>query len=67
MKEFGEILRDLRKASNLTTIQLAKKINVSDSTISNWENNVYDVKGEHLKRLSKFFNVSTDYLLGLED
>ncbi len=51
----------------MSTMALGKKIGVSDMTICRWENNVNDVKGEELAKLAKFFEVSTDYLLGLED
>lgn len=67
MKVFGDRLRQLRTEANLSAMQLAKEIQVSDASIINWENNIYDIKGEYLVRLAKFFSVSTDYLLGLED
>lgn len=67
MKVFGERLKQLRIESKLSAKQLAKIIQVSDAAIINWENNVNDIKGEYLIRLAKFFGVSTDYLLGLED
>ena len=67
MKVFGDRLRQLRTEANLSAMQLAKEIQVSDASIINWENNIYDIKGEYLVRLAKFFGVSTDYLLGLED
>lgn len=67
MKAFGEKLRQLRTESKLSAKQLAKIIQVSDAAIINWENNVNDIKGEYLIRLAKYFGVSTDYLLGLED
>lgn len=67
MRVFGERLRQLRIEAKLTAIQLGKQINVSDASIINWENNVNDIKGEYLVRIAKFFGVSTDFLLGLED
>ena len=67
MRVFGERLRQLRQDANLSAIALGKEIGVSDASIINWENNVYDIKGEYIIRLAKFFGVSSDYLLGLED
>ena len=67
MKTFGERLRQLRNEAKLSSKQLGEKIGVSDASIINWENNIYDIKGEYIIRLAKFFGVSTDYLLGLED
>lgn len=67
MKTFGERLRSLRNETKLSAKQLSMAIGVSDVAIINWENNVNDIKGEYLVRLAKYFSVSTDYLLGLED
>ena len=67
MKIFAERLRELRQEKGLSMMQLSKKINISDATISRWENNQSSIKAEELVTLSKFFNVTTDYLLGLEN
>lgn len=67
MKVFGDRLRELRKEYQLSASKLGLEIGVSDVAIINWENNVNDIKGEYLVKLAKFFGVSTDYLLGLED
>lgn len=67
MKIFGERLKDLRSENNLTILGLSKLVNIGVASICRWENNQADVKGEQLVILAKFFKVSTDYLLGLED
>ena len=67
METFGQRLRMLRSEENISAKTLGKAIGVSDVAIINWENNVNDIKGEYLIRLAKYFGVSTDYLLGLED
>ena len=67
METFGQRLRMLRSEANISAKTLGKAIGVSDVAIINWENNVNDIKGEYLIRLAKYFGVSTDYLLGLED
>lgn len=46
---------------------LGKSIGVSDMAILRWENGKSDITGENLKNLAEFFNVTTDYLLGLTD
>lgn len=46
---------------------LGKSIGVSDMAILRWENGKSDITGEHLKKLAEFFNVTTDYLLGLTE
>lgn len=63
----AERVKELRIEKGLTIYALSKLIGISDSTISRWENGQSDIKGEHLRILSKFFAVSSDYLLGLED
>lgn len=67
MEIFGTRLRQLRTDAKLSASQLGKIIGVSDVAIINWENNINDIKGEYIVRLAKYFGVSTDYLLGLED
>lgn len=65
--EFCEILSELRKEKRLFQDDIAKIVNVSKSTISNWEKGKQEPSIDCIKKLSAFFNVPTDYLLGLED
>lgn len=67
MKIFGQRLKELRTEKGLSTMALGKIIDVSDMAISRWENDKTDIVSENLIKLAKFFEVSTDYLLGLED
>lgn len=67
MKSFCERFKELRKENNLSTIKLGKALGVSDSTITRWENGNNLPSIEYLYNIAKFFKVSTDYLLGLED
>lgn len=60
-------IKQLRLEKNLTQPELAKKINVSNGQISFWENSINEPKASYIIKLAKFFNVTTDYLLGLED
>jgi len=46
---------------------LRKIIDVSNMAISRWENDKTDIVSDNLIKLVKFFDVSVDYLLGLED
>ncbi len=66
MKIFCERLKDLRKERNLTTTELGKILNVSNSTISRWESEQIIPSIEHLYNMSKYFHVSADYLLGID-
>lgn len=57
----------LRTSFGWSQVELAKKLNVSKQTVSNWENDNIQPSIEMLMKLAKVFNVSTDYLLGLDD
>ena len=65
--EFKDILRDLRLEKGLTQEQLAKDINFSMSIVNKWENGKKKPNFKALKILAKYFNVSANRLLGLED
>lgn len=62
----GDIIKTLRLSHNLSQVQLAKSLNVSKQTVSNWENNNILPSVDMLMKLSGFFSVSTDYLLELD-
>lgn len=64
---FGDRVRTLRTAYNLSQVQLAEQLNVSKQTISNWENNNILPSIEMLINIAQYFCVSTDYLLELTD
>jgi len=67
MRIFAERLRELRTDKGMSMKQLAKELNTTDAAISNWENNINEPKITYLKVIALYFDVSTDYLLGLED
>ena len=67
MNIFCERFKELRKEKNLSTIELGNILNVSNSTITRWENGNIIPSIEHLYHIAVFFDVSADYLLGLED
>lgn len=64
---FGERINILRNAYRLSQKELAESLHVSKQTVSNWENDNIAPSVEMLLKIAKFFNVSTDYLLGLDD
>ncbi len=66
MKEYYEILRDLREDSKpkLSQKKLAEILNTSQSAISDYESGKRPLPIEHLITLCKYYNVSTDYILG---
>lgn len=64
---FGQRLRDARKAAGLTGPQLAKHMNVSAQTVSEWERGKYFPEAERLTALARFLHVKVDWLLGGTD
>ena len=67
MSIFSQRLRELRQEKKLSMKQLAKELNTTDAAVSNWENDVNEPKISYLVSIAKFFDVTADYLLGLED
>lgn len=59
----GEKLKEARKQCGLSQEQLAEKMCVSRSAIAKWETDKGYPDVENLKALSRFLNVSVDYLL----
>ena len=57
-------IRELRKQMNMTQKELATHLQVADSTLSYWEVGRYEPDSETLMKLSRFFRVPIDYILG---
>ena len=67
MKTFGEILKNLRIERGLTQVQLANILCLDKSTIAKYETDRIEPSVSMIKELAKFFQVTTDYLLGLTE
>ena len=65
--EFGKRLRELRKWAKLSQTELANATGLNKNTISKYELNLAEPTASTLIIFSKFFEESTDYLLGLKD
>lgn len=63
----GERLRILRMEKHLTEIELEKKLYISAGKIQKYENDICVPTIKHLIDFSRFFIVTTDYLLGLSE
>ncbi len=60
-------LRDLREDRDLTQKQVAKELNCSQQVYSNYELGQRDIPTDILIKLSFFYDVSVDYILGLSE
>lgn len=63
----GQRISELRTSLGWSQVELAKRLGVAKQTVSNWENENIQPSIEMLVRLARLFNVTTDYLLGLEN
>lgn len=59
-------LKLLRENRKMTQAELGKRLNIAPSTVGMWEQGYRSPDYENLKRISKIFGVTTDYLLGNE-
>ena len=66
MVDFGNTLKSLRLQKNMTQAQLSQKLGLTKSVISAYETGLRLPSYDVLIHISKIFNVSTDYLLGVE-
>lgn len=60
----GKRLKELRKEVKLTQDKLAKKLNIANTIISEYERGHYPISTATLYSLSNLFSISSDYLLG---
>lgn len=67
MNKFNQKLKELREENKLLQKQLAAELGVSQVTIARWETASREPSFDDLIKIAKYFNVTTDYLLGLED
>ena len=61
----SERIRLLREKSNMSQTELAKKLNITRSSVNAWELEISVPSTQYLIQLAKLFRVSTDYLLGI--
>ncbi|MBE5950541.1 MAG: helix-turn-helix transcriptional regulator [Lachnospiraceae bacterium] len=63
----AERIKELREKNNYTQASLAKKLNVTRSSVNAWEMGISVPSTTLIVELAKLFQVSTDYLLGLSE
>ena len=62
--EFSERLKNLRKQTHLTQVDVAEKLGISQPAYASWERGVKKPTQENLVKLAQVLNVSVDYLVG---
>lgn len=65
MKQYYEILRDLREDADLTQKEVAAILNTIQQVYSRYEKGINEMPVRHLITLVRFYGVSADYVLGL--
>ena len=63
---FGERVRNLREDADLNQTQLGKAIGMTQRKISYIECGKYEPSIDDITAFCRFFNVSADFLLGIE-
>jgi transcriptional regulator with XRE-family HTH domain len=65
--DIGSRIKELRNSMHISQQELADKLGVDRSTIGKYETNTRIPEVKMLIQLAKFFDVSTDFLLGLSE
>lgn len=63
--DYVRIMRDLREDADKTQTQIAEMLGTSQTMYARYERGANELPIHHLIALSKFYDVSTDYILGL--
>ena len=67
INKFQIRLKELRKERGLSQAQLAEELGFSRVNISDWEWKGMEPSFDTVIKIAKFFDVSIDYLFGVED
>ena len=63
----GNRIKLCRKKINMTQIELAEKLNVSQGSVTSWETETRKPDIDMVSRMADLFGVTTDYLLGRDN
>ena len=66
-KKVAENIRFYRKKANLTQKQLAEKLGVKNTAVSNWENGQNSIDTELLFRVCDVFGITINQMYGIEE
>ena len=63
---WNEKIKELREDRDLTQLQLANELGITQRTISYYEKNQREIPINVLVKYAKYFNVTLDYICGFE-
>ena len=67
MKNYYEIIRELREDNDLTQQEIADVLGTTQQVYSRYEKGINEMPIRHIITLCKYYKVSSDYILGLTD
>jgi transcriptional regulator with XRE-family HTH domain len=65
--DFGERLKELRENKKLSQTQVAKRLSLTRSSVSGYENNISVPSIEVLSKMAFLYGTTTDYILGIDN
>ena len=65
--KIGDRIKELRKEKNFSQSQPARRIGVSQKAVDYWELGTNEPKASYIVKLAELFEVSADFLLGIDD
>lgn len=66
MKEYWQILRELREDRDLKQATVARVLGTTQQVYSRYENGINEMPIRHLRTLCEYYGVSADYVLSLK-
>ena len=66
MKEYWQVLRELREDRDIKQSTIAQLLGTRQQVYSRYENGVNEMPIRHLRTLCEFYGVSADYVLNLD-
>ena len=67
MKSYTQIIRELREDHDLTQRQIADYLGTTQQVYSRYEKGENEMPVRHIIALCRYYGVSADYILGLDD
>lgn len=62
----GERIKQLRISRNMTQASVAKKLGITRAGVNAWEMGISTPSTQYIIKLSLLFDISSDYILGLQ-